>query len=157
VRRAAAFEGGVGLVGDALAEHAHQARLADARLAAEEHRAPAAAAHHLPAIEEQGDLLLAADERRPAARGDRGWSGALPAHAMGGDRLREPLQLLYAERRAAKPAFGDPERGATDHHRPGFGHALEPRRDVDRLAHGEPLAPLAAAHLADHHRAGVDA
>ena len=85
---------GVGLVAEPLAQRLHEPGFADAGLAAEQHDLALAFLGPLPAVEQESDLLLAADQRREGA-GAQGLEAALgPAraeHPPGPDRLGKPL------------------------------------------------------------------
>ena len=159
VGRAAALEPAVGRRGQPLAERLQQARLAEARLARDQHRLPIALLRLLPAGDQQPQLLVAPDQRGEHARVHveaAAHTGRLQ-HGVGMDRRGDALERRGAEIVQQEHARDEPLRGTADHHRVGRGHGFEARGDVRRVAEGEHLALGAAAHRADHHRAGVDA
>ena len=70
MRRAEIAQAGMGLGSDVLGERRREPRLADARLAGDQHHPSLAALRLLPAADKQLDFLLATDERRlPRAQG----------------------------------------------------------------------------------------
>ena len=56
----------LGLAGHSLRQHLYQPRLADARLATQQHHLPGAVLDPAPALQQQPDFLLAADQRGQA-------------------------------------------------------------------------------------------
>ena len=119
VRRAEIAQPRVRLALDALRQRRGQARLADARLARDQHHPPLAGLRLLPAPQQQIELLVAPDERRRlrAQRLEAAQDAAFADHAPGalrlgkaGERLRP--EILEFEQRADLPprALGDDER-----------------------------------------------
>jgi hypothetical protein len=137
------------------------ARFADAGLAGQHHRLPLAVARQGPALEQQRDLAVAADQvdqlvlvlgleaARDAARAD---------HEPGLDRRREPLQRERAERRDLERR-ADQMPGLVRHHDLArAGVTLQPCREIRRFsARGLFGRRGAAADLADDDEAGRDA
>ena len=150
----------MGLAGHVVAQRLHQAGLADARLAAEQHHVPEAVTAAFPAALEELAFLVTPDQRLEA--GGDGDFPAAPRLAL----LENPMQM---ERRSAllvgtltevlaeEIALGQPMRGLADRDGIGCGQPLDLGRDVGRLAQGELLAARTGAHLAHHDGAGVDA
>ena len=140
------------------AQRAQQARLADARFAAQQHRVAAALLHQGPARQQQVDCRTAADKGQQAVfTGSRqarlGVGGA--QHAVGGhafvaaanDLLPQWLKLKVA----AHQRFG----GSADGDGAGLGQRLHARGQVGRLASGQRAVLGAAADFTDHRRAAV--
>jgi hypothetical protein len=149
----------VGCARQPLAERLQQARLAEARLARDQHRLPIALLRLLPAGDQQPQLLVAPDQRGEHARVHveaAAHTGRLQ-HGVGMDRRSDALERRRAEIVQQEHARDEPSRGIADHHRVGCGHGFEARGDVRGVAEGEHLALGTAAHRADHDRAGVDA
>ncbi len=136
------------------------ARLADARLAAEEHDLPETLGRGLPSLEHERDVALAADEwRRPRRRHA---VSARRARALADDaidRLRrgDATQRVPAEIVAREAPLDQAMRRRADHHGAGLGERFEPRGDVRRFAERELLAAASPADFTDDHEAGVDA
>jgi hypothetical protein len=167
------MEGGAGVVGralvaqpqmrfsfDMLADGSDDPRLADARLARQEHRLPLAVLDLLPAIEQQGDLLLAPDQQREPGRArlepalDRSRPGD-PPHRH---RVGEALQHLRPEILEFERAADQPPRRGSDQDRVGLRQRLQPGRQVGRLADDRLLLGGAFADkVADDHHSGGDA
>jgi hypothetical protein len=149
--------------GQPVLQRRHQARLADPRLAREHHHLPLSGRRPLPASEEQLQLLFASHERSegPGAAGLERFGSALdhaPAERPpGAHRVRHAPQPGLAEVGALEQRSREAPGRLVEHHRPGLGQALQPRREVGRLARHAALARLALAHdLAHHHRPGGD-
>src|SRR5918992_556182 len=97
VRRAVVTKRRMGLVGEALAQRAHDPRLADARLAREQHHLALALLGPLPAIDEEADLVLAPDQRREllaVQRLEAAFGATFAFDAPRGQRLGEAPQPL---------------------------------------------------------------
>jgi len=86
----------VRLSGDPLLDDLHQPGLADTRFAAQHHHLSEAFLDLLPAIEDQGDFLLASDQRGQANdRGDLQVTlSAVPEDSVGSEGGRRPLHRL---------------------------------------------------------------
>ena len=162
-RRALVSEHRVRRPAQPLAQGADEARLADAGLAAEQHQLPLAVSRPPPAVEQQGQLRRAPDQRCQARgrfpRLEAARRPARPQHAPGRHRRGETLELARAELGEVEQAGDEPPRAGADHHGPGLGQRLQPGREVGRLADRVALArpTLTAAGVANHHRAGGDA
>ena len=159
VRGPAAFEPGMRLARDALAEDLHQTGLPDARLAADEHDLTDTVLHLLPPVEEETRLLLAADEPREAA-GDGDLETAsrsrLSEQAVRAHRRRESLQALRAQVRDREEAARERVRRLAHDHRVGLRERLQPRGDVGRLADDADRSALVRrAELADDDQPAV--
>ena len=148
--RAAPFDPGVRRVAQPGVKFLDQARLAEARLADDQHQLPVALPRPLPAPHQHGDFLVATDERREMA---------LPRAASAAARPHEPEQrhrLGHAFECLAAALLGDEQAGdlalhpRRDHDRARLGQRLHPRRDVGRVA-------VNLARRIDHYRAGFDA
>ena len=127
--------------------------------ARDQHHLPIALLRLVPAGDQQPQLLVAPDQRGEHARVHveaAAHTGRLQ-HRVGADRRGDTLERRGAEIVQQEHARDEPLRGTADHHRVGRGHGFEARGDVRGVAEGEHLALGAAAHRADHHRAGVDA
>ena len=85
-------------------ELAHQPRLADARLAADEHEPAVARDRRVPPLAQRGELRSAADERQ---RGERGRAGTVMRNA-GAGRLRDGIArgcCILLDRRVHRARF----------------------------------------------------
>ena len=137
-----------------------EARLADARLARNQHDAALAGLGLLPAPLQQRQLLLAADQRRAgrAQRLEAALGPALAQHPRGHDRRGQALDLDRAEILIVEQPAGQPPRARRDHHRARLGQRLQPRREVRRLADDPAFLRFALAdEIAHDHQAGGDA
>ena len=159
IGRAAALEPGVPLGGEPLAQRQNQTRFADAGLAGEQHGLALLLEGLIPAVQEQAELLVAADEGRQQVRLDvqQAAHARGPDHAMQGDRLADPLE------HPASQLLGDEDAAHQSQRVRGDGDAvrsclrLQAGGQVRGVAQGQGLAGGAGPHLAHHHRAGVDA
>ena len=105
VRRAVVTERRVGLVREPLAQCAHDPRLADPRLAREQHHLALALLGALPSIRSRADLVLAADQRREllAVHGlEAALGSTLAEHPPGRNRLGEALELAAGRDRRTR-------------------------------------------------------
>ena len=127
-----------GLLPDMLLDRVHQPRLAQARLADEQHDLAHALLGLLPAVLEQADLVVAAGQRREP-RPLRDLDGvevlAESLHQEELDGLRHPLDLAVAEAGAVEMAADQPVRGRGDDDLAGLGDVLQPDRHVAGLPH----------------------
>ena len=150
----------MGLVLEPSAQLAHEARLADAGLAREQHHLPLAVRGLPPAAEQQGNLLLATDQRREArglARLEAAFRTTFAFDPPGGERLGEAPQALRAEVGQLEQAAQEPARRLADDHAARLRERLEPCREVRRLAdHRLLLRRALADQIADHHEARRD-
>ena len=101
VRRAEIAQAGVRLGSDVLGKCRREPRLADARLAGDQHHPPFAALRLLPAAQQQLEFLVAPDERRlPRAQGlEAAYHPAL---------AERPARRAAARRSRRAPAVRDP-------------------------------------------------
>jgi hypothetical protein len=127
----------VGLRREPLAQGLHEARLADARLAREQHDLPLALARPGPAREQERQLLLAIDQGRHARGVQRlkaALGPALARHPPDRGRSGEALEGVAAKVLELEQAAQEPPRAFGDHHRARLGHLLQPGGEVGRLA-----------------------
>ena len=137
VRRALQAQRARALAFEALAQRAERAALADAGLAREQHHLALAVLRERPALEQQADLLLAADERGQAllrgrlepARGLADTDDAVRTR-----RLRDALELRLAEVNVVEAAAREAPHALAHDDVVGRRDALQPRREVHRLA-----------------------
>ena len=154
VRRAGVVQEGVRLVAEMLLHRRQQPRLADPRLAREQHHLALAALGPLPAPQQQAHLLLAPDQREQG----RGVERLEPARRRADaedpvrpDRLGEALGLDAAEIGALEEAADEPARAGGDDDAVRLGQPLQPRGQVRGLADHRLLARGAAADQVAHH------
>ena len=147
--RAAPFDPGVRSVAQPGMKFLDQARLAEPRLADDQHQLPVALPRPLPAPHQHGDFLVATHERREMA---------LPRAASAAARPHEPEQrhrLRHAFEFVAAALLGDEQAGdltlhpRRHHDRARLCQRLHPRRDVGRVA-------VNLARRIDHYRADFD-
>ena len=148
--RGGPFDPGVRRLAEARAELLDQARLADAGLADDLNELALALKRPRPSAHDQRELVLAADERRPASRAAATAAPARAHDAVERDRRRHAPELMLA------PVLGDEQARGLALHRRGDDHGarlgggLHARSDVRRISE----------HLAqslDHDRARVEA
>ena len=77
--------------------------------------------------------------RRTAPRAGAPGASCTRQQPVGGDRLGLALQLERLDRLGVDRVADEPERRLPDQDLAGLGRLLEPRRDVDGVAGGEPL------------------
>ena len=160
VGRAEVAEADARLLAESLPHRQRDAGLPDARLAEEQNHLALAVLGRLPTIQQQRQLLGAADERR----GPRELAGLEPAfdrrlaaHAEGPHRARHPLQRRGLQLVELEPAPEEASRGLGDHHGARLRDLLQAGREVRRLAGDRLLLRGALAdEVADHHEAGGD-
>ena len=157
VGRGAGLDPGVLRRGQTLAQLERQPRLADPRLAEDEHAPPLTPARCLPLFGQRRQLGLATGKGRQAS-GRGGETAAQPAgahHAHESERLvldRRDAGILDLER----PGHEALRRGG-DQQRIGSGGAARARGEVRHVAECDHPAGGSASDLADHDLAGVDA
>src|SRR6476469_8225844 len=161
VGRALITQARVGLASDALGESCREARLADPRLARDQHNLPFALPREALASQQEIELVLAADEISETPGADR-----LEAALGGRDTLDRPrcnrlgnaLELVPAKIAQTEEVAEEPARGAGDDDRPGLGQALKAGCKVRSVPDHSalPERTLAAA-VAYHHQTGCDA
>ena len=151
----------VRLVAEALAQRPDHARLADPRLAREQHHLAVAVLGPGPALEQDAELVLAPDQRRETLavqRLEAALGATLAFDPPGRERLGEALEALRAEVGQLEQPADQPARRLADDHAARRRERLQPRREVRRLAdHGLLLRRALADQLADHDQAGRDA
>ena len=113
-----------------------------------------------PAVEQEGQLLLAADQRaecRPAQRLEAPLGMADPPDAPSPHRLSEPLERLCPEVGQLEQTTDELPGALGDHHRPGLGERLQAGGQVRCLA-GDRLLPrrALAGDTANHDQPGAD-
>ena len=147
--RTTPFDPGMRRVAQPRLKFLDQPRLAQARLANDQHQLPVALPRPLPAPHQHGDFLVATDQRREMA---------LPRAASATARPHEPEQrhrLRHAFEFVAAALLGDEQAGdlalhpRRHHDRARLGQRLRPRRDVRRVAEN-------LARRIDHHRPAFD-
>ncbi len=144
---------------DRFAEHREQARLADARLAQQQHGVSRAVARGEPRLRQRGHRALASDVGRETLvlRGLEAVPRAarrLDAEHL--DRLGDPLHQVFAEARHFEESGDEPLRGEAHHDGIGQRELLDPRGDVRRVAEHLPLFGAGRAAEVPHQReAGV--
>ena len=119
-----------------LLEGADDARLADTGLARKHDRLALALFGLAPAIHEEADLRLAADEGhepRPVRRFETALGLALAGDVRGRDRLGKALELVPAQILEFEVPAGEPPRGLAHHHCPGSCCHLQSGRQVRRF------------------------
>jgi hypothetical protein len=141
VRRAEHAEAGVRLGAQPLEQGLGEARLADPRLARDQHDAALAALGLPPAPLQHRQLLVAADEwgGSRAQRLEAALGPAFAQYPRSRDRRRQALDLDGAQILVVEQHAGQPPRARADHHRPRLGQRLQPRREVRRLADNSAL------------------
>ena len=161
VRRALIAQHQMRLVADALAQRGQNARFADAGLSRHQRDLTLALGGLAPAVDQQRDLLFAADKRRHRLRARRFEPADILdfAHDQPGrNRRLEALQLLRSERPELKGPAQQPPRRFGNHHTAGLGERLHPRGEIWRIPDHAALARLALAdQFADHDQAGRNA
>src|SRR6185312_8756666 len=136
-------------------------RLADTGLADQQHHLVLAGLRLLPAVEQQRDLDVAADQRARRARAQRleaAVAAALADDAPGVRRRSEAFELMAAEARALEELADELPRALSDHDGARLSQRLQPGGEVGRLA-DHPLLALGALaeQVADDDEAGGDA
>jgi hypothetical protein len=139
----------------------HEPRLADPRLAREQHDLALAVARLPPAAQQQRDLLLAADERREApglTRLEAALNPSLARDAPRHDRLGEALEPLRPDVVELEQAADQSARRVADHYRVRRSQHLHPPRKIRHVAdHGRFAGGAFANQVAHHRRAGSNA
>src|SRR5690348_4991189 len=116
-----------------------EAGLADARLPYDQRRLRAALAGGVPALPQQIQLLRAPDDRAFRSGADRRETTFEPRRADGAPGLdrTEPPDRQRAELAQLEQLSDQAARAFGDHHRVGFGQALQPSRERQSAAIGE--------------------
>ena len=120
-----------------LLQRVYEPRLAQARLADEQHDLTHAFLSLFPALLQQTHLVVAAGERRQPSRPrgvDRAARERGSHHAEELDRLGHPLDLLVAKGLAVELSLDQPVGGCAANDLTGFGHVLEPDGYLPRLS-----------------------
>ena len=107
MRRAVVAERRVRLVAEALEQRPDHARLADPRLARQQHHLAVAVLGPRPALEQDAELVLAPDQRREMLtmkRLEAALGATLAFDPPGGHRLGEALEALAAQDHLARTA-----------------------------------------------------
>ena len=128
----------------------------------EQHHLALAVLGLLPALEQQRELLLAADQRRQAGALQRLEAalgrGPRRATRQAAHRLGEALERLRPEIVELEQAADQPPGRLGDHDAARLGQRLQPGREVRRLAdHRLLLRRTLADQIADHDEPGGDA
>src|SRR5262249_17675142 len=145
----------------ARAERCPKGGLADPRLAGDQPDLPSAPPGEAWALQQEVELVLAADEIGQTRRADRLEAALGSRHALDHprrDRLGNTLDLVLAEVAQTEQIAEQPARGCGNDDRSGLGQGLKAGSKVRRFADHAMLAqrPL-AAEVADHHHAARDA
>ena len=156
MRRTEIPHAGDRLAGQVCLQLRQQPRLADPRLAGNQYH-PTLAFVDLPAAaQQQGEFLLAPNQRSKVGGAQRLEPAARCAflyHPPGRHRRRQALQRLGAEDLAGEQVAQLAPRGRVDHHLPGPGQRLQSGGEVGRVADGRVLLPGAGiGHAAHHHQ-----
>ena len=167
------IEGTVGLIGGTvqrqarhalrhypLGQHPHQARLANARLATEQHHLAQAVPGLRPALPQQRHIRLPAHQRSKSSNCGHVQAtlrGAFPHHLGTRTGVSMPLRVCGPEILADKVPLHQAGGRVTEHHRVGLCQALEAGGQVRRVAQRQVFVPPPTAHLPHHHEPGVDA
>jgi hypothetical protein len=119
------------------AQHVHQARLADAGLAAEADHLPGAFHHLRPAVLQQRDFAVSPHQSREPLIG--GGIEAAGGFAHSDDAItagvwRDPLERQFAQILIVEAASGQPAHLLAHHHAPGLRDALQPGGEIRRVA-----------------------
>src|SRR5262245_61587896 len=132
-----ALDPGLGMPGNVVPEHLHEARLPDARITADENDLALALLRALPPAQEQRTFRLASDERR-----QRVHAGSLQTtsgagrlqHPVEADRLRDAAQLMAPALLHDEEPGDEAVRRLRDEEFVRPGELLYARRQVDRFA-----------------------
>ena len=146
--RTAPFDPGMRGVAQPRLEFLHQPRLAQARLANDQHQLPVAPPRTLPAPQQHGELLVTTDQRRETALPRAASDTARPHQAEQGHRLRHAAESVTAALLGDEQAGDLPQHPRRHHDLARLGGSLRAGRDVRHVA--ENLAGF------DHHRPPVD-
>ena len=161
VGRALITQARVRLAGDALGESRRKTGLADPRLARNQHDLPFALPGEALALQQEIDLVFAADEIGQTGRADRLEAALGSRHALDRprrDRLGNTLDLVPAEVAQTEQIAEQPARGGGDDDRPRLGQGLKASCKVRRVPDHRMLPQRTlATEVADHHQAGRDA
>ena len=139
----------------------NKSRLADARLACDQHQLAFAFRRFRPALHEHADLMLAPDKRSeaPAVHGvEPAFRLPLAIHPPDADGLIESLQALLAEVGEGKVLANKPDSLSSDDDRIFPCGGLKPGGTVRRIANHRTLfVDTRADEIANHHLAGRNA
>jgi len=142
-------------------QHANQARLADAGLAAQQDHLTLAASRPLPPTQQQLDFLFAPDERRQGLAPQRleaAHDTALPYHLPRTLRIGKAGEMLRTETFDLEQCAYLPARAVGDDERTRLGQCLQPRGEVWGLAdHPAFLRCAGADQITDDDKAACDA
>jgi hypothetical protein len=148
------------LVGQALDQAAGQTRFANPSLAREQHQLTFPVLGPRPALQQDAQLMLAADQRRePLAvqRLEAAFGTTLPFDPPSGEGFVEALEALGAEIGELEQPAHQPSGRLADHNAARRGECLQSRGEARRLAdHRLLLSRPLADQLADHDQAGGD-
>ena len=154
MRRAEITKAGVELASDLLGKCRGEPRLADARLAGDQHHPSLAGLRLLPATDQQLQLLGAADERhRPRAQClEAAHNSALAQYLPSRDRRGHALKFDLAEIPIVEQVAGQPAGTGGDHDGVGLGQDLQASGEIWRITGDIVLDDFAA----DDHQPGGD-
>jgi hypothetical protein len=146
------------LMSDMVFQHLHQARFANARLAAEQHHLPATRGGLCPAPLQQGHFFVPAHQRGQPRRGDdveAALDAALVQDTIHVHQRRDTSEGVRAQRLSGKVPLDEPEGGLTDHHRIGRHEPLEAGGQTGCFTQSQLFLAAATAHLTHHHQPGM--
>jgi hypothetical protein len=136
------------------------ARLADAASPLRKYHLALASLGQPPALDQQGQFLIAADDRSHFAvsGGKPAFELALAKHREDGSRLGDSLECPGPQIAQHEEITSKVPRGLLNDDRVRLGNALQPRREIGRLAHhGVPLPGSFADEITYDDHAGGDA
>ena len=146
---------------DLVQQHGRQARLADARLARQQHHLPRAALRLAPQIDQPLGLVVSAEQRIDAGlalRLEPAVGGARTQDLPDRHRRLEALERDRPEIAIVEKTAGQLARRRVDDHGVWLRQALQPRRQIGRAARDRLLCRAVGAHDgADDDQAGRDA
>src|SRR4029450_1883153 len=147
--------------GDALGESRRKTGLADPRLARDQHNLPFALPSEALPLQQEIELVLAADEIGQTGRADRLEATLGSRYAFDRpcrERLGNTLDLVPPEVAQTEQIAEQPARGGSEDDRPRLGQGLKVRCKVRRLPdHGALAQCTLAAQVADHYQPARDA
>jgi len=143
-----------------VAQHLRDPRLAHARVGGQQHDLALAGPRGVPALPEQGDLRLAADDREqhaPVHGLEPRTRVALPEHAPHAGGPGDAFEVVQAEIVQDEQLAQEPPRLRSDHDAIHRRCRLQPRGQVHDLARDDGLAhPAVLDHLAEERGAAGD-
>src|SRR5262249_25202234 len=111
-------------------EFLYEPRLAQSRLADDQHQLAVALPRPLPAPPQHGDFLITTRQRRETALPGAASAAARPHDPIKDYRLGHPFEVMAATLLGDKQPRDLALHSRRDHHCAGFGQSLRPRSDV---------------------------